>query len=190
MKQELTLLRDIIRDYTPDEYPYEPETGKRFAKKSDYDHIDIISKRLSQSVVPRIARIAATPDYLQKVLEGLVADGRAVTKFSHSGQVQFWKKPTKKFTKMKKFEWKKMIVEVLDMHKGLQLTHKEIVGALKHQYTLGSPPEELHGSIGSALDRLSKDGKLKRFHRKKVKKGYVYWTTPVSPGPLPLPRNR
>jgi hypothetical protein len=42
MKQELVLLRDIIRDYTPDEYPYEPETGKRFAKKSDYDDADVI----------------------------------------------------------------------------------------------------------------------------------------------------
>ena len=42
MKQELVLLRDIIRDDTPDEYPYEPETGKRFAKKSDYDDADVI----------------------------------------------------------------------------------------------------------------------------------------------------
>jgi hypothetical protein len=28
MKQELVLLRDIIRDYTPDEYDYEPEEGR------------------------------------------------------------------------------------------------------------------------------------------------------------------
>ena len=42
MKQELVLLRDIIRDYTPDEYPYEPETGRRFAKRSDYDDADVI----------------------------------------------------------------------------------------------------------------------------------------------------
>lgn len=41
-KQELGLLRDIIRDYTPDEYDYEPEEGERSAKKSDYDLVDVI----------------------------------------------------------------------------------------------------------------------------------------------------
>ena len=41
-KQELRLLRDIIRDYTPEEYSYEPEDGPRKAKKSDYDAVDII----------------------------------------------------------------------------------------------------------------------------------------------------
>lgn len=41
-KQELGLLRDIIRDYTPDEYNYEPEEGSPRAKKSDYDRVDVI----------------------------------------------------------------------------------------------------------------------------------------------------
>ena len=41
-KQELGLLRDIIRDYTPDEYEYEPEEGERAAKKSDYDLVEVI----------------------------------------------------------------------------------------------------------------------------------------------------
>jgi len=41
-KQELALLRDIIRDFTPDEYAYEPEEGSRKAKKSDYDLVDVI----------------------------------------------------------------------------------------------------------------------------------------------------
>ena len=41
-KQELCLLRDIIRDYTPDEYNYEPEEGSPRAKKSDYDRVDVI----------------------------------------------------------------------------------------------------------------------------------------------------
>jgi hypothetical protein len=56
-KQELQLLRDIIRDYTPDEYAYEPEEGGRFAKKSDYDNVDIIpvsdpnAATMSQKVV-------------------------------------------------------------------------------------------------------------------------------------------
>jgi len=41
-KQELALLRDIIRDYTPDEYSYQPEEGSRKAKRSDYDLVDVI----------------------------------------------------------------------------------------------------------------------------------------------------
>jgi len=42
MKQELSLLKDIIRDYTPEEYNYEPEEGSRKAKKSDYDMVTVI----------------------------------------------------------------------------------------------------------------------------------------------------
>jgi hypothetical protein len=41
-KQELALLRDIIRDYTPPEYSYQPEEGSRKAKQSDYDLVDVI----------------------------------------------------------------------------------------------------------------------------------------------------
>lgn len=42
MKQEFNLLKDIIRDYTPDEYDYEPEDGTPAAKKSDYDSVEVI----------------------------------------------------------------------------------------------------------------------------------------------------
>jgi len=42
MKQEFKLLKSIIADYTPEEYAYEPEEGSRFAKKSDYDQVDVI----------------------------------------------------------------------------------------------------------------------------------------------------
>ena len=41
-KQELGLLRDIIRDYTPDTYTYEPVEGSSSAKKSDYDLVTVI----------------------------------------------------------------------------------------------------------------------------------------------------
>ena len=57
MKQELQLLRDIIRDYTPDSYDYEPDVGNRFAKQSDYDNVDVIpvsdpnAATMSQKVV-------------------------------------------------------------------------------------------------------------------------------------------
>jgi hypothetical protein len=42
MKQELKLLKEIIRDYTDPDYTYEPEEGNRSCKKSDYDHVDVI----------------------------------------------------------------------------------------------------------------------------------------------------
>jgi hypothetical protein len=57
MKQELKLLKDIIRDYTPDEYNYQPDIGNRFAKQSDYDNVDVIpvsdpnAATMSQKVV-------------------------------------------------------------------------------------------------------------------------------------------
>lgn len=43
-KQELKLLAGIIRDYTDDDYNYEPDTDSEAprAKKSDYSHVDII----------------------------------------------------------------------------------------------------------------------------------------------------
>jgi len=42
MKQELKLLKEIIRDYTDPDYTYTPEDGDRSCKKSDYDHVDVI----------------------------------------------------------------------------------------------------------------------------------------------------
>ncbi len=42
MKQEFKLLKEIIRDYTPEEYNYDPVEGSRKAKQSDYDLVDVI----------------------------------------------------------------------------------------------------------------------------------------------------
>jgi len=41
-KQELILLRNIIRDYTPSTYSYEPDEGSPKAKQSDYDLVTVI----------------------------------------------------------------------------------------------------------------------------------------------------
>jgi hypothetical protein len=57
MKQELRLLKNIIADYTPEEYEYQPAEGDKKAKKSDYDMVDVIpvsdpnAATLSQKVV-------------------------------------------------------------------------------------------------------------------------------------------
>ena len=42
MKQEFKLLKNIIRDYTPEEYNYDPGEGDRKAKQGDYDRVNVI----------------------------------------------------------------------------------------------------------------------------------------------------
>jgi len=57
LRQELKLLAGIIRDYTDDDYNYEPESGDYHVKKSDYSHVDVLpvsdpnAATLSQRVV-------------------------------------------------------------------------------------------------------------------------------------------
>ena len=57
MHEEFRLLKDIIRDFTPDEYSYDPVDGTRRAKQSDYDQVDVIpvsdpnAATMSQKVV-------------------------------------------------------------------------------------------------------------------------------------------
>lgn len=57
MRQELQLLKNIIRDYTPDDYEYDPATSDRFAKRTDYDIVEIMpvsdpnAATMSQKVV-------------------------------------------------------------------------------------------------------------------------------------------
>jgi hypothetical protein len=57
LHEELRLLKAIIRDYTPEEYSYEPVQGTRRAKQSDYDQVDVIpvsdpnAATMSQKVV-------------------------------------------------------------------------------------------------------------------------------------------
>lgn len=57
MKQEFKLLKGIIRDYTPEEYNYEPIEGESRAKRSDYDMVEVVpvsdpnAATMSQKVV-------------------------------------------------------------------------------------------------------------------------------------------
>ena len=57
MRQEFRLLKSIIRDYTDDEYTYDPIDGTPGVKKSDYDSVDVIpvsdpnAATMSQKVV-------------------------------------------------------------------------------------------------------------------------------------------
>jgi hypothetical protein len=68
MKQEFRLLKNIIRDYTPEKYDYEPEDGEPHAKRSDYDMVEVIpvsdpnAATMSQKVVQyqAVIQLAAT----------------------------------------------------------------------------------------------------------------------------------
>jgi hypothetical protein len=57
MKQEFKLLKNIIRDYTPEHYEYDPVEGPPRAKRSDYDMVEVLpvsdpnSATMSQKVV-------------------------------------------------------------------------------------------------------------------------------------------
>jgi len=71
MKQEFKLLKIIIRDYTPQEYSYEPEVGDRRAKQADYDNVDVIpvsdpnAATMSQKVVQYQAVMQMAQQYPQ-----------------------------------------------------------------------------------------------------------------------------
>ena len=61
MKEEFKLLKNIIRDLTPTEYEYEPESGDRLAKQADYDMVDVIpvSDPNSSTMAQRIMQYQA-----------------------------------------------------------------------------------------------------------------------------------
>ena len=57
MRQEFKLIKNIIRDYTDDEYTYDPDEGTPSIKRSDYDIVEVIpvsdpnAATMSQKVV-------------------------------------------------------------------------------------------------------------------------------------------
>lgn len=62
MKQEFKLLKEIIRDFTPEEYSYEPDfTTNRQIKKTDYDMVEVIpvSDPNSSTMAQRIMQYQA-----------------------------------------------------------------------------------------------------------------------------------
>lgn len=61
MKQEFKLLKNIIRDYAPDDYEYDPESGNRNAKQADYDIVEVIpvSDPNSSTMAQRIMQYQA-----------------------------------------------------------------------------------------------------------------------------------
>ena len=68
MKQEFKILKAIIRDNTPSQYDYEPETGDVSAKQEDYDMVEVIpvSDPNSSTMAQRIMQYQAVIQLAQQ----------------------------------------------------------------------------------------------------------------------------
>ena len=68
MKEEFKLLKSIIRDYTPDQYSFDPSSGDRMAKQEDYDAVDVIpvSDPNSATMAQRIMQYQAVIQLAQQ----------------------------------------------------------------------------------------------------------------------------
>jgi hypothetical protein len=68
MKQEFKLLKEIIRDNTPAEYPYNPVGGNPLAKQGDYDMVEVIpvSDPNSSTMAQRIMQYQAVIQLAQQ----------------------------------------------------------------------------------------------------------------------------
>ena len=68
MKQEFKILKAIIRDNTPSQYEYEPESGDASAKREDYDLVEVIpvSDPNSSTMAQRIMQYQAVIQLAQQ----------------------------------------------------------------------------------------------------------------------------
>jgi hypothetical protein len=68
MKQEFKILKAIIRDNTPSQYDYEPESGDASAKQEDYDLVEVIpvSDPNSSTMAQRIMQYQAVIQLAQQ----------------------------------------------------------------------------------------------------------------------------
>ena len=68
MKQEFKILKAIIRDNTPSQYEYEPESGDASAKREDYDMVEVIpvSDPNSSTMAQRIMQYQAVIQLAQQ----------------------------------------------------------------------------------------------------------------------------
>ena len=68
MKQEFKILKGIIRDNTPSQYEYEPQSGDASAKQEDYDMVEVIpvSDPNSSTMAQRIMQYQAVIQLAQQ----------------------------------------------------------------------------------------------------------------------------
>jgi hypothetical protein len=67
MKQEFRLLAGIIRDNTPPDYAYEPESGDKSAKQADYDMVEVlpVSDPNASTMAQRVVQYQAVQQLAQ-----------------------------------------------------------------------------------------------------------------------------
>lgn len=68
MKQEFKLLKNIIADYAPTEYEYEPDKGEQRARQQDYELVDVIpvSDPNSSTMAQRVVQYQAVLQMAQQ----------------------------------------------------------------------------------------------------------------------------
>jgi hypothetical protein len=68
MKQEFKLLKNIIADYAPTEYDYEPDKGEQRARQQDYEMVDVIpvSDPNSSTMAQRVVQYQAVLQMAQQ----------------------------------------------------------------------------------------------------------------------------
>lgn len=68
MKQEFKLLKNIIADYAPTEYEYEPDKGEQRARQQDYEMVDVIpvSDPNSSTMAQRVVQYQAVLQMAQQ----------------------------------------------------------------------------------------------------------------------------
>jgi len=123
---------------------------------------------------------SVAPEDVVAALESLVKDGAAKKAKSATGVWMYKKAYTRTRRAMRKGEWKTLIVEVLDSRPGIWFSHSGILAAIKVWYPEKCANVDVHGCVGSALDRLVKDGKFKRIRTRTVYDGSkLYSTAPI-----------
>jgi hypothetical protein len=68
MKQEFKLLKNIIADYAPTEYDYQPDKGEQRARQQDYEMVDVIpvSDPNSSTMAQRVVQYQAVLQMAQQ----------------------------------------------------------------------------------------------------------------------------
>jgi hypothetical protein len=151
MKQEFKLLKEIIRDYTPEEYDYEPVEGTPRAKKADYDQVDVIpvsdpnAATMSQKVVQyqAVLQLAQSAPQLYDLaqLHRQMLDVLGIKNASKLVKIEDDEKPTDPVTEnMNMLRMKPLKAFSFQDHDAHIATHQAFLQDPKTAQTIGQNP--------------------------------------------------
>jgi len=151
MKQEFKLLKEIIRDYTPEEYDYEPVEGTPRAKKADYDQVDVIpvsdpnAATMSQKVVQyqAVLQLAQSAPQLYDLaqLHRQMLDVLGIKNASKLVKIEDDEKPTDPVTEnMNMLRMKPLKAFSFQDHDAHIATHRAFLQDPKTAQTIGQNP--------------------------------------------------